>query len=148
MSTYRIPSLYRPFDLWQGTLALDEADFSNTSEKSELIHFLNCRATGTPVSRQNPKNARITDVFANFGLTIVTQRRQFDDNATESRSLPYYSEVTEEKLPVVETDEMLKTGLSLQNKLLYLRMIHYRDVVINKSYWMEEITDPRSNARA
>jgi hypothetical protein len=25
MSTYRIPSLYRPMDLWQGTLVLDEA---------------------------------------------------------------------------------------------------------------------------
>ncbi|MCW4047491.1 MAG: bifunctional DNA primase/polymerase, partial [Candidatus Bathyarchaeota archaeon] len=70
MSTYRIPSLYRPLDLWQGTLVLDEADFANTNEKSELVHFLNCRATGTPLSRQNPKNPRITDTFTNFGLTI------------------------------------------------------------------------------
>ena len=57
MSTYRIPSLYRPLDLWQGTLILDEADFANTNEKSELVHYLNCRATGTPLSRQNPTNA-------------------------------------------------------------------------------------------
>ncbi|MDR0493078.1 MAG: hypothetical protein LBH74_05520 [Nitrososphaerota archaeon] len=50
MSTYRIPSLFRPLDLWRGTLILDEADFNNTNEKSELVHFLNCRATGTPLS--------------------------------------------------------------------------------------------------
>jgi ribosomal protein L40E len=143
MSTYRIPSLYRPLDLWQGTLILDEADFTNTTEKSELIHFLNCRATGTPVSRQNPKNPRITDTFANFGLTILTQRRAFDDDATENRSLPFYSETSDKKLPVIETDQMLKEGLALQNKLLFLRMRYFRDFVIQKDQWINDLIDPR-----
>jgi hypothetical protein len=143
MSTYRIPSLYRPLDLWNGTLVLDEADFANTNEKSELIHFLNCRATGTPISRQDPKNPRETDVFSDFGLTILTQRRGFDDNATESRCLPYYSEKTDQKLPTVETDEMLEDGLELQNMLFYLRLKFYRDVVIDKTAWINEIADPR-----
>ncbi len=84
-------------DLWQGTLVLDEADFANTNEKSELVNFLNCRATGTPLSRQNPNNPGVTDTFTNFGITIVTQRRPFDDNATESRALPFYSEARKEK---------------------------------------------------
>ena len=143
MSTYRIPSLYRPLDLWQGTLILDEADFANTSEKSELIHFLNCRATGTPLSRQNPKNPKFTDTFSNFGLTIVTQRRAFDDNATESRAIPYHSETSDKKLPVIETDEMLKQGLELQNKLLYLRMTYFRQVIINKEAWINDLNDHR-----
>jgi hypothetical protein len=143
MSTYRIPSLYRPLDLWQGTLVLDEADFANTTEKSELIHFLNCRATGTPLSRQNPRNPRCTDTFSNFGLTIVTQRRPFDDNATESRAVPYYSETSDKKLPVIETDEMLRQGLDLQNKLLYLRMKYYRQVVIDKEAWLNDLCDHR-----
>lgn len=143
MSTYRIPSLYRPLDLWQGALVLDEADFANTSERSELIHFLNCRATGTPLSRQNPKNPRLTDTFTNFGLTILTQRRPFDDNATESRALPYYSETSDKRLPVIETDEMLKKGLDLQSKLLYLRMKYYRQVTINKEAWINDLTDHR-----
>jgi hypothetical protein len=143
MSTYRIPSLYRPLDLWQGTLVLDEADFANTTEKSELVHFLNCRATGTPLSRQNPKNPRITDTFANFGLTILTQRRAFDDNATESRALPFYSETSDKKLPVIETDQMLKEGLALQNKLLFLRMRYFRDFVIEKDAWINDLIDHR-----
>jgi hypothetical protein len=143
MSTYRIPSLYRPMDLWQGTLVLDEADFANTNEKSELVHFLNCRATGTPLSRQNPTNANITDTFSNFGLTILTQRKPFDDNATESRALPFYSETSDKKLPVIETDDMLKRGLELQNKLLYLRMKYYRLVTINKEAWVNELCDHR-----
>jgi hypothetical protein len=143
MSTYRIPSLYRPLDLWQGTLVLDEADFANTNEKSELIHFLNCRATGTPLSRQNPKNPKITDTFTNFGLTILTQRRPFDDNATESRAIPFRSETAERRLPVIETDEMLKQGLELQNKLLYLRINHFRQVTINKQAWVNTLNDHR-----
>jgi hypothetical protein len=143
MSTYRIPSLYRPLDIWQGTLVLDEADFANTNEKSELIHFLNCRATGTPVSRQNPKNPKYTDTFANFGITICTQRKPFDDNATESRALPYYSEATDKKIPVLETDEMLNEGYELQNKLIYLRMIYYKSVNIDKSQWIDDLTDHR-----
>ncbi|MCJ7561078.1 zinc ribbon domain-containing protein [Candidatus Bathyarchaeota archaeon] len=143
MSTYRIPSLYRPLDLWRGTLVLDEADFANTNEKSELVHYLNCRATGTPLSRQNPKNPRITDTFSNFGLTIVTQRKAFDDNATESRALPFYSEPSDQHLPVIETDQMLQEGLELQNKLLFLRMKYYRDVVIEKDSWIDELSDHR-----
>ena len=143
MSTYRIPSLFRPLDLWQGTLVLDEADFANTNEKSELVHFLNCRATGTPLSRQNPNNPRITDTFSNFGLTILTQRRPFDDNATESRAIPYYSETSDKHLPVIETDEMLKQGLELQNKLLFLRMKFYKQVTINKEAWINDLNDHR-----
>ena len=143
MSTYRIPSLFRPLDLWQGTLVLDEADFANTNEKSELVHFLNCRATGTPLSRQSPNNPSNTDTFNNFGLTILTQRRPFDDNATESRAIPYYSETSDKRLPVVETDEMLKQGLELQNKLLFLRMKFYKQVTINKEAWINDLTDHR-----
>jgi len=143
MSTYRVPSIYRPLDLWNGSLVLDEADFTNTSEKSELIHFLNCRATGTPISRQDPKNPRQIDVFTNFGQTILTQRRVFDDNATESRCLPFYSEVTEKKLPTVETDEMLREGLELQNMLLFLRLEYYKHVIIDKAAWLSDVSDPR-----
>jgi hypothetical protein len=143
MSTHRIPSLYRPLDLWQGTLVLDEADFANTNEKSELVHFLNCRATGTPLSRQNPKNPRITDTFTNFGLTILTQRKPFDDNATESRALPFYSEASDKRLPVIETDEMLKEGLAFQNKLLYLRMKYHQEITIKKDSWIDELNDHR-----
>lgn len=143
MSTYRVPSVYRPLNLWQGTLVLDEADFPNTSEKSTLIHFLNSRATGTPISRQDPKNPKSTDTFTNFGLTILTQRRQFDDDATESRSLPYYSEETKKKIPTVETDEMLREGLKLQNMMLYLRMKYFTQIRIDKKVWIKGISDPR-----
>jgi hypothetical protein len=143
MSTVRIPSLFRPLDIWRGTLILDEADFANTNEKSEIIHYLNCRATGSPVTRQNPKDPSITDAFDNFGLTIVTQRKSFDDNATESRGIPFYSQSTDKKMSVLETEVMIEKGLVLQNKLLYLRMKYYKQVVINKEKRINGISDGR-----
>jgi len=146
MATRRIPSLYRPLDVWQGTLVMDEADFRDTGEYSELTHFLNCRATGTPIARQNPDNPRVSNVFESFGLSIVAQRRQFDDTGTEGRTIPYYSERTEKELPTVETDEMIERGLELQNRLLYLRLKLWRDVVIDKAAWLEGVSDPRLNA--
>jgi hypothetical protein len=88
-------------------------------------------------------NPRITHVFSNFGHTILTQRRGFDDNATESRCLPFYSEVTEKKLPTVETEEMLKEGLELQNMLFYLRLEYFKQVTIDKTAWLNNISDPR-----
>jgi len=148
VSTYRIPSLYRPLHDWgpAATLKMTEADMARTTERSEFVHYLNCRAYGYPVSRQDPNDPRVTHAFENFGMTIVCQRRQFDDNATESRCLPFYSEVTEKKLPTVETDEMVKRGLEIQDMLLYLRMTTYRDINIDKTAWIEGVTDPRLNS--
>ena len=146
MSKTKIPSLFRPLDIWKGTLVLDEADFERTEETSELIHFLNCRAQGTPIARQDPANPKESQAFENFGLTIVTQRRQFEDNATEGRTIPFLSEKTDEKLPTVELDETVERGLEIQNKLLYLRLKYWKEFKIDKTAWIEGIGDPRLNA--
>jgi len=154
LSKTRIPSLYRPLDLWKGTLVMDEADFKHSGETSQLIHFLNSRATGTPISRQNPENPRVGEAFESFGLTIVTQRRHFDDNATESRCIPYQARKSprifkndeNEKIPSLELDELVKEGLKLQNRLLYLRLTYWPKLRIDKRAWVEGLTDPRLNA--
>jgi hypothetical protein len=41
---------------------------------------------------------------------------------------------------------MLKEGIQLQNMLLYLRMRYYKEISIDKTKWLEGITDPRLNA--
>lgn len=146
MSKLNIPSLFRPLDIWRGTLVLDEMDFDKTGETSELIHFLNCRATGTPISRQDPNSPQDSQAFDNFGLTIVTQRRQFDDNATEGRTVPFFCEKTDKKLPTVELDETIAEGMEIQDRLLYLRMKYWREFNIDKEAWIEDISDPRLNA--
>jgi hypothetical protein len=51
--------------------------------------------------------------------------------------------VTDKKLPTVETEEMLKEGLELQNMLFFLRLEYFKQVTINKSAWLNDISDPR-----
>ena len=146
VSTQRIPSLYRPMDQWRGTLCLSEMDFINTSETSELTHYLNCRSYGVPISRQNPDNPKYNEVFYNFGLTIVTQRRVWDDNALEDRSLPYYCEKTQKEIPSEVLDEWVERGMELQKKLLYLRLMLWDKVVIDKGARVKGIKDHRLTA--
>ncbi|MQY67758.1 MAG: hypothetical protein GH150_00005 [Hadesarchaea archaeon] len=146
LSKTKIPSLFRPLDMWKGTLVLDEMDFDKTGETAELTHFLNCRATGTPIGRQSPDRPNVGEAFENFGLTIITQRRPFQDDATEGRTILYHCEKTERKMPTVELDETVDRGLDLQDKLLYLRMKYWRDFKIDKEAWLDNISDPRLNA--
>ena len=146
-STTRIPSLFRPLHLWQnGSLCLEECDFAKTEETSELIHFLNCRCYGVPISRQNPEAGRQSDVFRSFGLTAVTQRRAWKDNATESRSIPFYCEISQKDIATAEPDEWLRRGMNIQNKLLYLRMKYWKDFTIDKAARIQGLKDHRLTA--
>lgn len=146
VSTRRIPSLYRPLDQWRGTLAIDECDFRYSDETSDLIHYLNCRSYGVPISRVNPNDPTKSDTFHNFGITLVTQRRPWVDNATEDRSIPFYCERTTKPVPTAELDEWIRRGLDLQDKLLYLRMTHYRKVRIDKAARVEGVKEHRLTA--
>ena len=146
LSTYRIPSLYRPLDIWKGTLIMDEADVKNTGATSQLIHFINSRATGTPIGRQNPESPSQCDAFDSFGQTILTQRRHFDDNATEGRTIPYYCDVSEKKIPTLLTKEEILKGYDLQDKLLYIRLKYWDKIKIEKTLWVEKVSDHRLNS--
>lgn len=143
VSTARIPSLYRPMDIWKGVLTLDEADFANTDENSELSHYLNSRTYGTPILRVDPSNPKIMNCFENFQMTILTQRRIFDDNAIVSRSIPFDSEKTYRKIATVEKEQWIEKALELQDKLLYLRFKYFTKVDIDKAQWLDNISDPR-----
>lgn len=147
LSTYRIPSLYRPLDIWKGTLVIDEADVKNTGETSQLIHFINSRATGTPIGRQNPDSPSKCDAFDSFGQTIVTQRRHFDDNATEGRTVPFFCDPSDKKeIPTLLTKEQILKGYDIQDKLLYIRLMYWDKIEIDKTFWVENVSDHRLNS--
>jgi hypothetical protein len=148
VSTDRIPSLYRPMDLWRGTLCLSEMDMARTDETSPLIHYLNCRCYGVPIARQNPDNARVGEAFYNFGDAIITQRRPFEDNGTEDRTLPFYCEKTQKPIATVELNEWIEKGVEIQNKLLYLRLMNWEKIVIDKGQRIEGVMDHRLTASA
>lgn len=145
-STKRIPSLFRPLDLWRGTLCLDECDLGKSDEASDVVHYLNCRAYGTPISRQNPDAPTQSQAFYNFGLTIDTQRRPWQDDALENRTLPFPCERSQKDLATTELDDWLSRGLELQDRLLYLRLTNWENVVIDKAARLRSIRDHRLTA--
>jgi hypothetical protein len=145
-ATTRIPSIYRPLGLWQGTLCIDECDLGRSDETAEFIHYLNCRCYGTPIARQNPDSPRMSEAFDNFGLTAVTQRRSWEDNATEDRAIPFYCEKSQKELATSELDEWIEKAFELQNKLLYLRLTLFNRVKIDKSARIEGVKDHRLTA--
>jgi hypothetical protein len=145
-STKRIPSLFRPLDLWRGTLCLDECDLGKSDEASDVVHYLNCRAYGTPISRQNPDDPAQSQAFYSFGLTIATQRRAWQDDALENRTLPYLCERSQKELATTELDDWLEQGLELQDRLLYLRLMNWDQVTIDKAARLPGIKDHRLTA--
>jgi hypothetical protein len=146
VATVRAPSLYRPLDQWKGTLCMSEADFYRSGETAEVMKYLNCRSYGVPYSRQSTDLPRFNDVFGNFGLTIVSQRRAWEDNATEDRSLPHYCEKSQKPIPTEELPEWIDRGIELQCMLLYLRLMHWDKVWIDRTFRMPEVRDHRLTA--
>jgi hypothetical protein len=145
-STKRIPSLFRPLDLWRGTLCLDECDLGKSDEASDVVHYLNCRAYGTPISRQSPDDPTQSQAFYNFGLTIDTQRRPWMDDALENRTLPFLCERSQKDLATTELDDWLAKGLELQDRLLYLRLMNWDQVTIHKAARLPGLKDHRLTA--
>jgi len=144
LTTNKIPSIFRPLELWGGVLALDECDLDPERDK-ELVGFLLARSYGNPISRQNPNNVKESNAFNNFQLTLVTQRQGFGENALEGRSIVYYAEKSWEKLPTLETPEMIDIGKQIQKLSLALRMKYWNQIQIEKSFWLET-ADARLNS--
>jgi hypothetical protein len=114
------PALFRTIHLVRDTMAVDEADFKNSSEWSDIAKVLNNGyGVGTPVIRCN-KDDFEPQCFSVFGPKIISTRNRFDDEATETRCLTL--ETKEQKvshhiplqLPLTFDDE----ALALRNKLL------------------------------
>lgn len=140
--TSHVASIYRPMNNWRGTLCVDEADIPG-DEFSELVKYYNMRAQGTAYIRVNPSDLSEHDVFANFGLTILTQRRGWEDNATEGRTLPMDTKKSSKHIPTVSPPENIEQARILQDKLLWLRLTHWPDIHIDRTFWIPELSDHR-----
>jgi hypothetical protein len=145
LSTRRVPSIFRPMDMWRGTLCLSEMELGRSDESSLVTQFLNGRAYGVPFSRQDQEDVRLSRAFVNFGVTIATQRRPWEDNATEDRTVPFYTQKTMRPIASEEMDEWLRRGLDIMDMMLYLRLMHWNKVEIDKATRIEGVS-PRLTA--
>lgn len=119
-------AMFRILDAFRGTLIIDEADFRNSDEMSDVTKILNCGfIKGLPVLRTEMSHNREFNprAFQVFGPKLVATRGYYQDRGLESRH------ITEEmggerlrreipiNLPASHKDEALR----LRNQLLLYR---------------------------
>lgn len=130
-------ALFHSIDLIRGTLALDEGDFKNSDEQSDIIKILNNGYTsGLPVVRNQSQGKNYTpQPFVVYGPKIITTRKRFEDPATESRCLTF--ETQERKVPAhipLQLNEKFETDARvLRNKLLGWRFDNFKKIKVDDS---------------
>ncbi len=120
-------ALFRITDELKGTLILDEADFQNSDTSNEIVKILNSGfQKGIPVFRSEAKgdaNKSYDPIpYDVFGPKVIATRKDFTDDALESRCLNNVMEtLTREDIPENLDDIFEKEGLDIRNMLLSFR---------------------------
>jgi len=124
-------SIFRILDQWRGTLALDEGDFRNSAEWSDIIKILNAGyKANSPVLRAEGKTFNPTP-FHVYGPKILSNRDRFQDEALESRCLTFEttSKQMRKDVPLELTPAFFTEARALRNKLLAWRFDTWRVLV-------------------
>lgn len=83
--------MFRMIEMYKGTLSIDEADFSNSDLDSEMVKMLNVgyRRGGSVWRSDREGDNYQPSAYNVYSPKILTNRRRFKDEATESRCLTY-----------------------------------------------------------
>lgn len=122
--------IYREIKRFRGTVILEEADFRDTTEKSEVITILNCGIErGRAVIRCSQENPDVLEVLPCFGPKLFATRFSFHDKALEARCITCVMEETDRTdIPILLGSRFFKRAQVLRNKLLLWRF-HHRKLV-------------------
>lgn len=125
--------IYREIRRFRGTVIMEEADFGDSTEKSEVVTILNCGfEKNRPVircSRDNPDNLEILPCY---GPKVFATRGAFTDKALEARCLTFIMEETDrEDMPPLLGSKFYARSGELRNKLLKWRLDHYMGIDAN-----------------
>src|SRR3989344_149028 len=121
-------AIFRILDQVHGTLILDEADFSHSDEKSDLVKILNTGyQKGMAVLRTEGKGVFEVKSYDVYGPKIVATRQNFNDQALESRFLieDMGRVRLREGIPIRLDDSFRDEARELRNKLLLWRFRNY-----------------------
>ncbi|MBS1824151.1 MAG: hypothetical protein JST93_02405 [Acidobacteria bacterium] len=127
------PALFRTIEIAGGTVLLDESDFQNTSVGADIIKVLNMGyQKGLPVIRNEPRpggNGFDPTPFDVFGPKIISGRRKFRDEATESRCLSYMPrQTTRTDIPLQLPEEFEREALEISNEALMFRFLNLESI--------------------
>lgn len=122
-------AMFRMIDEIKGTIILDEADFRTSDTSSEIVKILNSGfQKGMPVLRSEAtgKNMKSYDPtpFDVFGPKVIATRKDFMDDALESRCLSNPMEtLTREDIPENLEGDFDDKALQIRNKLVMFRFL-------------------------
>lgn len=144
--------IFRIIDMFKGTLIMDEADLSDSSEQSEVIKIFNVgyydggvvlRAEKDPNSKYDEYWPAAKDVY---GPKILATRRKFEDRATESRCLTKRMTTArpDPRIPHTIGIEFWNEATALRNQLLMYRLENYKPIDLPASL-ADESVEPRLN---
>jgi hypothetical protein len=145
-----ISPLFRILDVFRGTLIIDESDFRQSDERSEMVKILNNGNTrGFPVLRTevSPQTKEFDPhAYAVFGPKIVATRGLFEDRALESRFLtePMGERELREDIPINLPQAQAREALSIRNKLLLFRFRNLAHCTVDDSL-VDRSIEPRLN---
>lgn len=142
-----VSPIFHTLNTFQGTLIFDEADFRFSDEKAEIIKiFNNGNVRGFPVLRTTITLQREFDphAFLVYGPKIVGMRRDFEDQALESRFITedMGQRTLRSDIPINLPEIQKAEAATLRNKLLMYRFQTLGHVQINK-----ELVDPSISPR-
>jgi len=127
--------IYREIRRFRGTVILEEADFRESDEKSEVITILNCGIErGRAVLRCSGDDPNIIEVLPTFGPKVFATRKSFEDKALESRCYTCKMRETDrDDIPYeLKIDpNFAEWSMELRNKLLLWRFRNYEHIAEN-----------------
>lgn len=139
--------LFRIIDEARGTVILDEADYRFSDTTADIIKILNCGyQKGIPVLRSEGKGTFEVKSFDVFCPKIIATRKQFNDQALESRFLVEEMEKKDlrEDIPINLPDSFENEALELRNQLLMWRFRNFYKIGL-KSDVIDRTIEPRLN---
>jgi len=116
------PALFRVVNAVQGTLQIDEADFTGYGVESQIVKILNHGYTrGVSIIRLNRNNDPVP--FEAFGPKIIATRLPFKDAALQSRCLNIQmTPRSVEGLDELSKRTVVNRAQAITNGLLYWRL--------------------------
>ena len=129
-----VAALKRITKRWQGTLIVDEGDFRDSDEKSELVKFFNLGfEKDSPMITCDKNDPAKLEFFIPYCPKIIATRKSFTDKALETRCLTYIMTKTRRKdMPYILPVKFSKEQAHLRNKLLQFRFNHYHKINTDK----------------
>lgn len=139
-------ALFRVQEQFRGTLVIDEADRNKSDESDDLIKIINCGfEKGKLVWRVDKNNPDNLQTFDPYGPKVISTRRQFHDQATESRCLTeVMMETGREDIPIILLKSFYRERDELRNKLLMYRLKTFGNIDSEAAFKIDlGIIEPR-----